>query len=483
MHNGVIPKQLSGVQIYFVGIKGTGMAALAELFQARGAIVSGSDGTEKFYTDEVLTNLGIHYYEGFSADQVPEDPHLVIYSAAYDPQSHPELLEAASRNIPLAEYTAVLGEISAQARSTGIAGVHGKTTTTALAGTLVKELELPAFVLVGSAVAGFGNRSTWVGGERYFIAETCEYRRHFLSYRPRRIVVTSVDEDHLDYFRDREDVIAAFVEYGQLLPEGGELIYCSDDPGAAETVRRLKELRPDVGYIPYGFTAEGSWRVTEHRIGEGRQHFRLAAYSEEFSLLVPGRHSILNAAAACAVAAGILAEEGADPERYGDAFRRGLARFRGSRRRSEILGEAGGVLLVDDYGHHPREIEVTLEGFRRFYPGRRLIVDFMSHTYTRTEALFEQFPAAFDAADEVILHKIYASAREREGKIDGRALYRAVQQRREGVRYYHEVLEAADPLERELQPGDLFITMGAGENWRLSHELLRRLKEKEQRES
>jgi UDP-N-acetylmuramate--alanine ligase len=475
MQDGIVPSQLRGVPVYFVGIKGTGMAALAELFQARGAVVSGSDGTDTFYTDEVLTALGIPYYEGFAAEQVPEKVSFVVYSAAYDPRENPELQAAVARGIPIIEYTAALGEVSARARSTGIAGVHGKTTTTALAGTLVRELALPGFVLVGSAVRGFGDRSTYVGGERYFIAETCEYRRHFLAYRPQRIVVTSVDADHLDYYRDAEDVQSAFVEYARLLPEGGELIYCADDPGAAETAHRAERERPDLRLIPYGFEAEGDFRILSREIRSGRQYFRLAGFGEEFSLRIPGAHTVLNAAAACAVAAGIMAEEGQDARRRAQDFARALESFRGSRRRSEILGEASGVLCVDDYGHHPREIALTLEGFRRFYPERRLIVDFMSHTYSRTEALFDQFPPAFDAADEVILHKIYASAREREGRIDGRELYRAVQERHGRVRYFHEVLDAAEYLEKHLRPGDLLITMGAGDNWRLSHEMLRRL--------
>jgi UDP-N-acetylmuramate--alanine ligase len=479
MQNGVIPEQLRGVPVYLVGIKGTGMAALAELLQARGARVTGSDGPEKFYTDEVLTALGIPYYEEFSARQVPEDARLVIYSAAYDPAAHPELREAAERGIPVLEYTAALGELSARARSTGIAGVHGKTTTTAMAGSLLKELELPGFVLVGSAVAGFGDRSTYVGGERYFIAETCEYRRHFLSYRPCRIVITSVEEDHLDYYRDREDILSAFVEYAELLPREGELIYCADEPGACEAVRRVRERRSDLRFIPYGFSAEGPWRITDSRLEEGQQLFHLEGLEGELSVRIPGNHTLLNAAAACAVAAGILREEGKRPEEYVESFRRALAEFRGSRRRSEILGEAGGVLFADDYGHHPREIAVTLEGFRRFHPRRRIVADFMSHTYTRTEALFDQFPPAFDTADEVILHKIYASAREREGRIDGQTLHEAVRQRHGNSRYFHEVLDAADYLEGSLRPGDLFITLGAGDNWRLSHELLRRFEAKE----
>jgi UDP-N-acetylmuramate--alanine ligase len=204
-----LPADLRNLNLYFVGIKGTGMSALAELCLRMGARVSGSDTRETFYTDAVLQELGIPYREGFDRENVPEGTDFLIYSAAYDPALHVELLEAARRSIPIMEYTRALGELSRGIYSVGIAGVHGKTTTTALLGSIVKELGLPGFVLVGSAVKGFQNRATYYGGRRFFIAETCEYRRHFLSFHPDQIVITTVDVDHLDYYRDYDDIEAS----------------------------------------------------------------------------------------------------------------------------------------------------------------------------------------------------------------------------------------------------------------------------------
>lgn len=469
---------LKGKTFYFVGIKGTGMAALAELFHFQGARVSGSDGTEKFYTDAVLNRLGIPFAEGFDEANVPRVLDGAVYSAAYDPETHPELILLHRRGIPLFVYPEALGLVSRLHSSTGIAGVHGKTTTTALTGTLLQEMDLPVSVLVGSSVPGLGGeeegRSTLVKGDRFFVAETCEYRRHFLHFYPRRILLTSVEADHLDYFKDEEDVKTAFLEYIDRLPQGGELIYCADDPGAAETVRLSVADRPDLSLIPYGFTAEGTYRV--HREPGGASRFRLAGFDTSFELRVPGEHTILDAAGALAVAEGIRRDH--DPAGSLDeaAARRGLLSFRGSRRRAEIIGEAADILVMDDYGHHPTAIRKTLAGLKEFYPGRRLVVDFMSHTYSRTAALFEDFAAAFSQADFRIFHPIYASAREKNpGNITGRALAERVREREGQALYAGDPAEAASLVMPHLRAGDLFLTLGAGNNWILGREILRRL--------
>jgi UDP-N-acetylmuramate--alanine ligase len=475
------PASLAGYRVHLVGIKGTGMAALAEILVRRGAAVSGSDGSERFYTDALLARLGVPYREGFAAANVEPDVRLVVHSPAYPREEHVELREAQARGIPVLSYPEALGRLSAAADSTGVAGTHGKTTTTALAGSLLDVLGLPVTVLVGSEVAGFGGRSTLVRGERYFVAETCEYRRHFLNFRPRRLVVTSVEADHLDYFRDLEDVFEAFVSYVRLLPRGGTLIYAADDPGAREVAARSLAQRADLRLLPYGESAQGVFRMDGVQSAQGRTRFRLAGLEGEFSLPLPGRHMAWNAAAALALAGELLAQEGRalGPAEL-EAARAALAGFRGTRRRSEVVGEAGGVLFLDDYGHHPTEIRATLEGYKSFYSGRRLVVDFMPHTYSRTRALLPQFAECFAPADLVVLHRVYASARESAGepgpsRVDGRALYREVAAHHPAVEYYEEPLEAVDALAGRLAAGDLFVTMGAGDNWKVGRALLARL--------
>lgn len=477
MTSFIFPRSLAGYPVHMVGIKGTGMTALAEYLSGKGVRLSGSDTEEKFYTDEILTSLGIPYREGFDGTNLPADAELVVHSAAYSPDSNPELLEARRRGLPIVTYTDALGAVSALSDSAGIAGVHGKTTTTALVGTLVKNTELPASVIAGSAVSNFGGRSTLLSGDRYFIAETCEYRRHFLAFHPTRIVLTSVEPDHLDYFSGYEDILDAFVSYCRRLPEDGALVYCADDPGAAEAARILASSRPDIRYVPYGERADGRFAVRNVRPAEGRTVFSLAGFPGEFAVRIPGLHTVKNAAAAFALVTLLLEDErGRLSERDLERMRAGLLEFSGSKRRSEILGEAGGVLFMDDYAHHPTAIRTTLEGLRAFYPGRRIVADFMSHTYSRTKSLLGEFASAFDAADLVVLHRIYASARETDTfGITGRDLYELALGRYPNAVYIDDPDSADEEILAGLAPGDLFITLGAGDNWKLGRRLYERL--------
>jgi len=472
-------RDTGGKTLYLVGIKGTGMAALAELLLRRGARVSGSDTTERFYTDGILQELKIPYHEGFDAAHVPAEADLVVHSSAYSPESNPELKRAREMGLPLLTYTEALGAYSGLSPSAGITGVHGKTTTTAMAGTLVKELGLPGAVLAGSALGGFGGRSTWWGGEEFFIAETCEYQRHFLSFHPRWVILTSVELDHPDYFRDYGDILSAFVEYGLRIHPGGALIYCADNPGAREAAEEIGSRRGDLRLIPYGMSARGRFGIRDMRRTRGATRFRLEGFEADMGVRIPGTHSVLNAAAAAALVQTIMEDLGLDPagasrSESGDLLARGLEAFSGAKRRSEILGEARGILFMDDYAHHPTELKTTLAGLKDFHPHRRLVADFMSHTYSRTAALFSDFAVSFGSADLVVLHRIYASAREKNpGGIGGRDLFEAVRKLRPEAVYFEEPEDAADFLRRELRQGDLFITLGAGDNWRLGEMLYR----------
>jgi UDP-N-acetylmuramate--alanine ligase len=467
-----------GAKVYFIGIKGTGMCALAELMRNLGVEVSGSDRDEVFYTDSILRELGIPYFESFRAEHINKTFDLVVYSAAYSFDTNPEMAEAARRGLPILKYPDALGYYSRNFDSAGIAGVHGKTTTTAMAGSLIRAAGLPAQILAGSAVTGFNGRSTLALGNKYFVAETCEYRRHFLSFRPRRIILTAVESDHQDYYPSYESIRDAFLEYCRLLPAGGELIYCADDPGASEVVSMLEKENRGVSLVPYGFSAPGDFRLLSYAVGQGRAALRISGFPGELKLRIPGRHEALNAAAALALTSSLVRREFGDGASGGwtgerrEQVRKELEDFRGSKRRSEILGEEGGILFMDDYGHHPTAIAVTLEGLRSFYPERRLVLSFMSHTYTRTASLLEEFAASFEKADIVILHKIYGSAREEyKGGVTGRTLFEKTKALKDNTFYTDEPLEAEGMLKNLLRPGDIFVTMGAGDNWKLGRSL------------
>jgi UDP-N-acetylmuramate--alanine ligase len=473
-----------GASIYFVGIKGTGVCALAELIHGMGIKARGSDTNEVFYTDGILKELGIPFHETFDSAHITGDIDLVIHSAAYGEENNVELAEARRRNIPLMTYPQALGAYSADFDSTGIAGVHGKTTTTAMAGCLVRGLGLPGRVLFGSAVAdfaaaNFGGRSTWAQGDSCLIAETCEYRRHFLLFHPKRIVLTAVESDHQDYYPTYESIRDAFVEYCRLLPPDGELIYCADDPGAVEVAGIIEGDGKDITLVPYGFTASGDFHISSYRVENERAFFRVNVFNLELVLPIPGRHQALNAAAAIALASSLLKKESAEGghrhELIQFAVKKALEEFRGSKRRSEIIGSAGGILFMDDYGHHPTAIKTTFDGIRGFYPARRLVVSFMSHTYTRTAALLDEFAASLAEADVLFLHKIYASAREHfDGNINGRSIMEKIESlpaKKAAVYYIDEPMDAFGQLKDILKPGDLFLTLGAGSNWPLGVKL------------
>ena len=474
-----------GAKVYIVGIKGTGASALAELMYGSGMKVSGSDTGEVFYTDAILKELGIPYYETFDPSHISDDFDMVIHSAAYNVETNSELAEALRRNLPLLKYPDALGAYSSGLDSSGIAGVHGKTTTTALAGILARAAGLPARILAGSAVADFNGRSTLSLGNKYFIAETCEYRRHFLAFHPRRIILTSVESDHQDFFPTYESIRAAFVDYCRLLPPGGELVYCADDPGAAEVAEIIKNDKRGIVLIPYGFTACGDYRINSYAVQNERAKFSLEGFPGDFTLRQSGRHQALNAGAALALVSLLLKKESPEvegsesvwsDERLREA-KNALENFRGSKRRSEIIGEAGGIVFMDDYGHHPTAIKTTLAGIKSFYPSRRIVASFMSHTYTRTAALLDDFAAAFSGVDILFLHKIYASAREQySGGVTGKTLYEKIKTARSGGRsntvyYVEEPLEAFEEVKKILKAGDIFITIGAGNNWPLGKKL------------
>lgn len=467
-------------RIFMVGIKGTGMCALAELLVSKGKHISGSDVQEEFYTDSILKKLAIPVLP-FAEQNINADIDLIIFSAAYKPDSHPELLAAQKCSIPLMTYPQALGAFSKLQPSCGIAGVHGKTTTTAICGTIAAALKIPATVLAASAVKSFGDKSTLILGDDFFIAETCEYRRHFLNFNAQIIVVTSIEPDHQDYYPDYDSIYAAFLEYGLSLPQNGCLVFCADDSGALALSNDIAQKRPDIKLIPYGFSCDGDFKITKKPNHAGI--FALDIFPDHFfSLRIPGLHIMLDAVAAIAVCSAILENLVGIPRSQQNAadFMKGIAAFSGSKRRAEIIGEVSGIMFMDDYAHHPTAIKMTLQGLKDFYPGRRLVVDFMSHTYSRTQALFADFATAFTDADVLILHDIYPSAREKapeEWKVSGLALFNAVAKNSPSVKYFSKPLDAFTWIDDQLRSGDLFITLGAGDNWVLSQELFRKRKE------
>lgn len=518
-----LPEKLYGVHIHFVGIKGTGMAALVEILSRQGAVITGSDVSEHFYTDEVLAKAGVKVLP-FSEKNITSEIQYVIYSSAYSPQKNPDLMEAQRQKIPMLLYSQALGCLSETAYSCAVCGVHGKTTTTGLAGSIISGLALPAQILAGSQITSFGGNCTLTNEaflqnlqknrkimaekscmtddtdeKQIFIAETCEYQRHFMSFSPKKIILTSVESDHQDYYPTYNDILNAFVDFICRLPEKGQLIYCADDSGACEAAILAKQKRPDICLIPYGekASAQEGYRLHVGNVESACQNFSIEgpdSFKGSFKLYVPGLHLVKNACAAVALNCELLKTHGLNPAEYAEKMAEGAAKFKGGRRRSEVTGitenvHGDSVVFIDDYGHHPTAIRTTLAGYREFYKGRKIIVDFMSHTYSRTASLFDEFAFSFDEADEIIFHKIYSSARENadDFSVTGEKLYeRAKEKYHEKIHYFNEIMDSADFLEQELNQkagekypkGYLFVTMGAGDNWKIGRSLFDLLQKK-----
>jgi len=486
-----LPLDMNGLTIHFTGIKGTGMTALVEVCKGRGASITGSDVEDTFYTDQILSFLGIKALP-FDEKNINAEIDVVFYSSAYDINSHCELVKAKELNIPMMEYSEALGKVSESSYSCGIAGVHGKTTTTGMTGTILKELDLESQVLAGSAIASFGASCTMNKGTDIFVAETCEYKRHFLHFHPKKILLTSIESDHQDYYPLYTDILKAFCEYIDLLPKKGTLIFCASDRGACDAVNISVKTRPDISYIPYGTGSQDfeklqkiypftpKYLVKKHSVVNGCQQFTLEGIDTEFVLKVPGFHNVLNAAGSIALCIELIKEKRTYTDTDALTIKNALSQFTGSKRRSEVIGitRTPPAVFIDDYGHHPTAVKLTLEGFKSFYPDYVLIADFMSHTYSRTHALLDEFASSFSAADEVILHKIYSSAREKkedfEGKVSGSILFEHTKKQHPNVSYFEEIMDAKDYVIERLntqlpagKKGYVFVTMGAGDNWKL----------------
>lgn len=491
MDTALLEKDLTGRRIHMVGVKGTGMAALAEILVARGAALTGSDVAERFYTDAILERLGI-VPKPFCAGNVDRAVELVIHSSAYSPDANADIAEAVRLGVPTLMYTEALGAISRSYYSVGVCGVHGKTTTTGMAGTILRRVDLASGVLAGSAIASFGSScvmmsdgflSKGAGGEaKYFVAETCEYKRHFMAFSPRVIALTSVESDHQDYYPDYASIRDAFVDYACKLPTKGVLIYCADDAGACDVARLAQERRADIRLVPYGHSAGGSWHVSDVRVEGGRQVFSVAAVGP-LSLRVPGEHNVLNAAAAMAIVHELLSVAGKDLAVYKDIFVAAMDEFAGAKRRSEIVAKRHNsfgdeIIFVDDYAHHPTAIRTTLSGYRSFWADSKLVVDFMSHTYSRTQALFDEFAQSFAAADLVVINEIYSSAREGGAahSVTGEMLANATRGYNANTIFARTFDEAAAVIKRELEKkaggGWVCVTMGAGDNWKVGQLLM-----------
>jgi UDP-N-acetylmuramate--alanine ligase len=451
---GMIKK---GQKVHLVGIKGVAMTALAQILKARGVNVTGSDGPATFFTDAILRKLKIPYTNEFSAAAISKDVDMVISSAAYlhegKPLNNIEVQAALRAKIPTYTYPEVMSEITKEYRTIGVAGSHGKSTTTALLGWVLTQCGIDPTVIVGSRVNGWGTNAR-VGTSRAMVLEADEYREAFLQYSLYGAIITSIDYDHPDYFKSPAQYVRAFKRLISVIQKKGFLVVCGDDGEARAVGEYAAKKKHDV--LTYGFAPSNAVVLSDGGIAKQQQVFHVLYNCKRYRGTIPfaGKQYVLNSGAAFAVAVLL----GVSPEKAIAA----MATFPGTARRLETVRKEKDYVIIDDYAHHPTAIAITLEGVRALYPKHRIVAVFQPHMFSRTPALLEPFAKSFAAADEVGIMEIYPSARETTGPVNGRDLAARTKFYHHRVTYLPTLEEGRAYVKQRAKNKTIIVLMGAG---------------------
>jgi UDP-N-acetylmuramate--alanine ligase len=447
-------------RIHFVGIGGVGMSGIAEVLLNLGYQVSGSDlrGGE---ATERLSALGGRIFLGHEAANV-EGAQVVVFSTAVRPDN-PEVVAARALGIPVIPRADMLAELMRMKYGVAVAGSHGKTTTTSLTAAVLARGGLDPTIVVGGRLQSIGSNAR-LGRGQFLVAEADESDGSFLRLSPAVVIVTNIDREHLDHYGSLEELRQAFVYFANRVPFYGVSILCADDPQVRGILPQLTKR-----HLLYGTAPEAALRAVDVRLDAAGSSFRVVSDGQELGevrLRLPGLHSVRNALAAVAVG---LEIEVAFPH-----IARALEEFHGVGRRFETRGQAGGVLVVDDYGHHPTEVAATLAAARTL--GRRVLVLFQPHRYTRTALLHREFGSCFTGADKVFVLDIYAAGETPVPGVTARTIVESAEAlgQRQLV-YVGDGAAAVEAVAREARPGDLVLTLGAGDVWKLGDRLLERL--------
>jgi len=438
--------------VHFVGIGGVGMCGIAEVLHNLSFQVSGSDLRESPNTER-LRALGVRVGIGHDAKLV-KGADVVVVSSAVD-ETNPEIVAARAGKIPVIPRAEMLGELMRLQRGIAVAGTHGKTTTTSLAASCLAEGGLDPTFVIGGRLNSIGTHAR-LGRGQYLVAEADESDASFLNLFPFMAIVTNIDADHMDtYGGDFERLKDAFLSFLHNLPFYGLAVLCVDDP-----VVRAIAARVHKPVLTYGFAADADLRADDIRADGLKMHFTAVRGTKRTAVTLshPGRHNVLNALAAIAVAQELGVAD--------DAIVRALANFSGIGRRFQLNGRValngGDVILIDDYGHHPREIAVTVAAARAAYPERRLVVVFQPHRYTRTRDLLDDFSAVLADIDAMLITEVYSAGEKPITGADGRALVRAVRARGANPVFVEDVQQLPQQLRGVLRPNDVLLTLGAG---------------------
>jgi UDP-N-acetylmuramate--alanine ligase len=464
---------------YLIGIKGVGMTALAIYLKQAGYEVTGSDVTETFVTDKLLTDAGISVLE-FNKDNVKKEKYdLLIVSAAYN-EENPEVAEAKRRKLNLKYYSDILGEVSSNKKVIAVSGIHGKTTTTAMISFILEKAGLdPSFIIGSGEVPGLKN-SAHSGTGDIFVLEADEYRKSpedntpkFLSITPNIAIITSIEMDHPDVFPTVEEVYDAFYRLTCRVPRTGFIVLCVDYPKA----KKLSQTIADRDFETYGFDISAKWKIVNLIENENKNTFSLENKGKvygPYELKIIGRHNVLNATAAI-----ITALKLDIPEKDVKHF---ISNFKNAKRRLEKIGETNGITILDDYAHHPTAIKLTLDAIKKKYPGQKIICIFQPHTYSRTEKLLTEFSRSFSAADRVIITDIFSSAREKTGHVTGEDLVEEIKKYKKNVKYMTDFQKIQDYILSSIKAPVVVLTVGAGDIYKLSESINKTLDKRKKNE-
>lgn len=449
--------------IHFVGIGGIGMSGIAELLLNLGYIVSGTDLHRSPITEN-LARLGGRIYIGHQAEAM-EGADVVVTSSAI-PSTNPEVVRARENNIPVIMRAEMLAELMRMKRDgIAIAGSHGKTSTTSMVSWLLSSAGLDPTIVIGGKVDALGGNAK-LGMSDFLVAEADESDGSFLKLSPIIEVVTNIDLEHLDYYRDLNHIKETFLQFIEKIPFYGVAIVCLDDENVADILPKIRKRT-----ITYGLTPQADVYGDDIVWQDGRICFTVKSQGRELgrvSLAPPGMHNVYNGLAAVCV--------GLELELPFEKIREAMASYAGVQRRMQKKGEIKGITVVDDYGHHPTEIRATLSAIRQAWPEKRLVVLFQPHRYSRTKALFKEFQTCFHKADYLVITDIYAASEEPIPGVDAETLLDAVKQHGQRYTQYIPSLDSlADELLPVLQEGDLVLTLGAGNIVKVGEELLAKL--------
>jgi UDP-N-acetylmuramate--alanine ligase len=448
-------------KLHFIGIGGIGMSGIAEILLDQGFKVSGSDRSLSEVTER-LQKLGALIFEGHRAENIAQDVDTVVYSSAVQPDN-PEILEAQKRNLPVVRRAEMLAEVMRLKYGIGIAGTHGKTTTTSMTSLVLMKGGLDPTVIVGGKLSGLGGTNARLGKGEFIVVEADEYDRSFLSITPTIAVLTTLETDHLDCYRDLEDIKSAFIQFASKVPFYGFIVLCLDEPALLDIMPHLSKKK----IVTYGLNPQADVQAVDIRYKDNTTTYTLVRAQQELGtiiLQVPGKHNVQNSLGAIAVAV----ELGIPFEK----IKAGIEKFSGVYRRWEKKGDVNGITLYDDYAHHPTECRATLSGVKSGWR-RRVVCVFQPHLYTRTRDFYEDFGKSFLLSDVLILTDIYPAREEPIQGINGELIVNAAKQfGHKDVHYVPDKKKVPAFLKSIVKTGDIVITMGAGDIWKYGEEFL-----------